>query len=832
MSLDTRPSTLAARSSRIRSCFVNETCGPSSNRNPRPVSKLAVWPPGYVVGIVEDRRPALVGQSRGRPHARPCRCRGSRIGSCCHVGLPVRAVATAPWHVIGCRRICDYPVRRYRWSRHTTACRHRGSSERACPSLADASVPSRVPLLWRAARATSSSTWASARCARASCARTSSTDGAVLPVAGDGLRSLLPGPAAGLRAAGGDLRRVRLLLVVLRQLAGSRPRVRRADEPRARPRPDQPGRRAGQQRRLPAAEFRGGRGPRPRHRAGPERGPRRRSRRASRRCARFFSPRLARGSSDRPVVRPTSSPATTRWPRSRTSTTSWPGWPSCWRPTACITIEVPHLLRAARGRTSSTRSITSTSRTSRWHARRILDRPRSGGRRRRRAADPRRLAPGPRSPRRRRGESAERVARAHRAASGHAGLEDVTTYASFGARVASLKRAMLHSSSIGGSARQVGRRLRRAGQGEHVPELLRDRAGPAALHGRSQPVQAGPVHARDAHPDPSTRSGSRRCGRTSSGSCPGTWSSEIAAQLAYVADWGGRLFVAIPAPQVLEPDAGRRQRAVDGRPTVKVVLFCGGQGLRLRDYAETVPKPMVPIGPRPVLWHVMRYYAHFGYKDFVLCLGYKADVDQGVFPALQRGAVQRLRPVRRRSLGGADANRHPGLADHVRRYRTAGVGRRAAHGGAAPPRGRGDVPRELRRRPDRCADGSSSWRTFRARGRSPASCPCGRDTPSTSSKARRWPRRVGHPQRRRIPTSGSTAGTSSFDRRSSTTCSPARSWSSDRSSGSSRRDQLITYRHEGFWAPMDTLKDMQTLEALYERGDPPWALWRPVREPA
>ena len=58
---------------------------------------------------------------------------------------------------------------------------------------------------------------------------------------------------------------------------------------------------------------------------------------------------------------------------------------------------------------------------------------------------------------------------------------------------------------------------------------------------------------------------------------------------------------------------------------MKVVIFCGGQGIRLRDYAENIPKPMVPIGPRPVLWHVMRYYAHFGHRDFILCLGYRAD---------------------------------------------------------------------------------------------------------------------------------------------------------------------------------------------------------------
>jgi glucose-1-phosphate cytidylyltransferase len=58
---------------------------------------------------------------------------------------------------------------------------------------------------------------------------------------------------------------------------------------------------------------------------------------------------------------------------------------------------------------------------------------------------------------------------------------------------------------------------------------------------------------------------------------------------------------------------------------MKVVLFCGGLGMRLRDYSESVPKPMVPVGYRPILWHVMRYYAHFGHKDFILCLGYRAD---------------------------------------------------------------------------------------------------------------------------------------------------------------------------------------------------------------
>jgi glucose-1-phosphate cytidylyltransferase len=57
---------------------------------------------------------------------------------------------------------------------------------------------------------------------------------------------------------------------------------------------------------------------------------------------------------------------------------------------------------------------------------------------------------------------------------------------------------------------------------------------------------------------------------------------------------------------------------------MKVVLFCGGLGLRMRSSDDSAPKPMMPIGHRPVLWHVMRYYAHFGHTDFILCLGYGA----------------------------------------------------------------------------------------------------------------------------------------------------------------------------------------------------------------
>jgi glucose-1-phosphate cytidylyltransferase len=64
---------------------------------------------------------------------------------------------------------------------------------------------------------------------------------------------------------------------------------------------------------------------------------------------------------------------------------------------------------------------------------------------------------------------------------------------------------------------------------------------------------------------------------------------------------------------------------------MKVVLFCGGLGMRIREAGENVPKPMVEVGDRPILWHLMKYYAHFGHKDFILCLGHRAEVIKNYF---------------------------------------------------------------------------------------------------------------------------------------------------------------------------------------------------------
>jgi glucose-1-phosphate cytidylyltransferase len=64
---------------------------------------------------------------------------------------------------------------------------------------------------------------------------------------------------------------------------------------------------------------------------------------------------------------------------------------------------------------------------------------------------------------------------------------------------------------------------------------------------------------------------------------------------------------------------------------VKTVLLCGGYGTRIRDVADDIPKPMIPIGGYPILWHIMKYYAYWGHKEFILCLGHKGQTIRDFF---------------------------------------------------------------------------------------------------------------------------------------------------------------------------------------------------------
>jgi len=70
---------------------------------------------------------------------------------------------------------------------------------------------------------------------------------------------------------------------------------------------------------------------------------------------------------------------------------------------------------------------------------------------------------------------------------------------------------------------------------------------------------------------------------------------------------------------------------------MKVVILCGGEGLRLREYTEKIPKPLIEVGGKPILWHIMKIYSHYGHNDFILCLGYRGDKIKAYFRKNGRG---------------------------------------------------------------------------------------------------------------------------------------------------------------------------------------------------
>src|ERR1700753_698481 len=115
---------------------------------------------------------------------------------------------------------------------------------------------------------------------------------------------------------------------------------------------------------------------------------------------------------------------------------------------------------------------------------------------------------------------------------------------------------------------------------------------------------------------------------------------------------------------------------------MKVVLFCGGMGTRLKAYPERIPKPLVEVGPRPILWHLMKYYAHYGHKEFILCLGHGAvaikdfflNYDQRVSSdfVLSGGGRQTLlldRDIEDWKITFVDTGLHTNVGERLRRVR-------------------------------------------------------------------------------------------------------------------------------------------------------------------
>lgn len=257
---------------------------------------------------------------------------------------------------------------------------------------------------------------------------------------------------------------------------------------------------------------------------------------------------------------------------------------------------------------------------------------------------------------------------------------------------------------------------------------------------------------------------------------------------------------------------------------MKVVLFCGGLGTRLREHSETIPKPLVNIGYRPILWHLMRWYAHYGHKDFVLCLGYRGDLVKQFFLdydecasndfVLSEGG-RRIEPLARDiedwRITFVDTGLHSNVGQRLLAVRHLLRGEEMflanySDGLSSLPLDR--YIAEVRRRDvDAGVMAARTPHSFHA-------LRTGRDGTVESFGE------LG------AETLWINAGFFVFRQSVFDHIEPGDELVEAPFQRMIAARRLYAHRHTGFWATMDTFKDKITFDRRYARGDAPWEVWR------
>ncbi|HEV7648314.1 MAG TPA: sugar phosphate nucleotidyltransferase [Actinophytocola sp.] len=255
---------------------------------------------------------------------------------------------------------------------------------------------------------------------------------------------------------------------------------------------------------------------------------------------------------------------------------------------------------------------------------------------------------------------------------------------------------------------------------------------------------------------------------------------------------------------------------------MKVVLFCGGYGMRMRNGStDDVPKPMAMVGPRPLIWHVMRYYAHFGHKEFVLCLGYGAHHIKNFFLnyeetisndfVLRGGKAELLATdIADWSISFIQTGIESAIGERLRRVREHLDGDEMFLANYADVLT--DAPLDVMVDRFRASDAGASMMVVPPQ----SSFHCvemGEDNKvgaiTAVSEMPMWENGGYFVLRQEvfdhIPPGGDLVG--------------------DGCTELAKRGRLLAYPYRGFWKPTDTVKEKAALDAGYARGERPWALW-------
>ena len=258
---------------------------------------------------------------------------------------------------------------------------------------------------------------------------------------------------------------------------------------------------------------------------------------------------------------------------------------------------------------------------------------------------------------------------------------------------------------------------------------------------------------------------------------------------------------------------------------MKVVLFCGGLGMRLREFSEQIPKPMVPIGYRPILWHLMKYYSHFGHNEFILCLGYRADVVKNYFldynECLSNDFVLSEGGSRVEVLGGdisdwkitfADTGVYTNIAGRLMAVRKHLAGDRFFLANYAD--GLCDLP----------LDGYVADFVERDKIASFVSVRPTTTFHITTLRDDGTVERVVELADSGIRMNG---GFFVFRNEIFDYIKPGEEIINEPFARLIEEEQLVSHRYDGFWMSMDTFKDKTLLDDLYSGGRAPWEVWKP-----
>jgi glucose-1-phosphate cytidylyltransferase len=258
---------------------------------------------------------------------------------------------------------------------------------------------------------------------------------------------------------------------------------------------------------------------------------------------------------------------------------------------------------------------------------------------------------------------------------------------------------------------------------------------------------------------------------------------------------------------------------------MKVVLFCGGEGMRMRGYSEDVPKPMVTIGERPIIWHVMKYYAHFGHKDFILCLGYKGNFIKEYFLNYQESVSNNFTLSQGgRRLDFMQRDIEDWTITFVDTGLRSNIGQRLK---AVEPLVR-DEPAFLANYSDGLTDCHlpdviSRFEKSGAVAQFLAVQPSSHSLDTVESDAAGVVRKIRSMVDADIWINGGyfCLRPQIFD-----LIRPGEELIREPFARLIEHSRLRSYRHQGFWQCMDTFKDKQILDELDARGEAPWKLWK------